>query len=113
MRRVVVAGDLAVGHGVVRGAEAKRGLEAGPGRALRDPRQAARRGVRVRPPLQPEWLIERHGYRSPLEAREHLLALMQNRAQLFAEVSESWAGADDEIGVSGRSRGARPQVKRT
>ena len=24
-----------------------------------------------------EWLIERHGYRSPLEAREHLLALMQ------------------------------------
>ena len=24
-----------------------------------------------------EWLIERLGYRSPLEAREHLLALMR------------------------------------
>jgi len=42
-------------------------------RALRYPRGAARPRPRFRPRLQPVVLLERHGYRTPIEARQHLL----------------------------------------
>jgi transposase InsO family protein len=44
-------------------------------RALRDARRVAHRRPRLRPDLQPAvWLIERHGYLTPIEARERLRA---------------------------------------
>jgi hypothetical protein len=46
---------------------------------------------RLRRTYNQHWLIERHGYRTPTEAREHLLSQPRFRMKVVAAVKEEVA----------------------